>query len=173
MIRTAVLSDLPGIDASYRMHFRHEEEHGAFTLFREGVYPTAAVARDAIGRGALAAYESGGEILGSIICDGEQPEEYAAVAWPSGAPGDRVRVIHLLLVRPDAAGRGIGTALIAHAEETARREGCVALRLDTGMQNVPARSLYEKVGFRIASTGAMRIGGVIPHDEHLFFEKPL
>lgn len=111
MIRTAVLSDLSGIDASYRMHFRHEEEHDAFTLFREGVYPTAAIARDAIGRGALAVYESGNEILGSIICDGEQPEEYAA------------------------------------------------LRLDTGMQNVPARSLYEKVDFGLHRPGRCESAG--------------
>ena len=54
--------------------------------------------------------------------------------------------------------------------DEARKQGCKAVRLDTGAQNIPARSLYTKIGFHLAGTGSMAIGGVIPHDGHLFFE---
>ncbi|MDO4177485.1 MAG: GNAT family N-acetyltransferase [Bacillota bacterium] len=91
--------------------------------------------------------------------------------WPSKATDERVRVIHLLLVRPDAAGQGIGSALIAYVTDLAKQQNCSSIRLDTGAQNTPATALYIKQGYRLVSASSMKIGGVIPHDEHLFFEK--
>lgn len=40
MIRRAAASDLDGIEETYREHFAHERERGAYTIFQEGVYPT-------------------------------------------------------------------------------------------------------------------------------------
>lgn len=172
MIRRAVRSDIEGIEKSYQMHFNHEKEHHAYTMFREGVYPTGKVAEDAVDDGSMYVCEDeNGNILGSIIFDRKQPEEYGRIDWPCKADDEQTGVIHLLLVRPDAAGRGVGTSLLSYVTEIAEKLGCRVLRLDTGAQNTPAASLYQKLGFRLVSASSMKIGGVILHDKHLFFEK--
>lgn len=173
MIRKAVISDLDGIEAGYHEHFAYEREHGAYTVFREGVYPTRHDAERALQEGTLYVYEEAGAVLGSIILDTRQPEEYQNIDWPSGAAAEQVRVIHLLMVRPCAAGKGVGSALVRYAEEAARQGSCLAVRLDTGAQNTPAASLYQKLGFQLVMAASMKVGSIIAHSGHLFFEKKL
>lgn len=173
MIRPASIADIDAIEESYCEHFAHEKQYGAYTIFREGVYPTRAVAEKALQNTSLYVYEDGGVVLGSIILDEAQPEEYQKIDWSSRAPNGKVRVIHLLMVRPGAAGKGVGSALVNHAVETAKSQGCMAVRLDTGAQNVPAASLYQKLGFRLVSSSSMKVGGMLSHKDHLFFEKEI
>jgi ribosomal protein S18 acetylase RimI-like enzyme len=47
--------------------------------------------------------------------------------------------------------RGIGAALLRHAEAEARRLGCARMSLTTNITN-PAQHLYERSGFRIVDT---------------------
>ena len=58
-----------------------------------------------------------------------------------------------------------------YAIDIAKQHACAAVRLDTGEQNVPAASLYKKMGFQLVSTSQMKVGGMISHNRHLFFEK--
>lgn len=173
MIRPATVTDLDGIEETYREHFAHEKEYGAYTVFQEGVYPTRKEAEKALISDALFVYEENGSVMGSIIFDDIQPEEYKRIAWPSHAPDERIRVVHLLMVRPGTAGKGIGSALINYVTEMAVRQSCEAIRLDTGAQNIPAVSLYKKLGFQLAAASSMKVGGMISHESHLFFEKSL
>lgn len=173
MIRPAVMTDLDSIEQAYQEHFAHEQKYHAYTVFKEGIYPTRKEAERALLKEALYVYEENDIVLGSIILDGEQPEEYGKIDWPSHAEKECVNVIHLLMVRPCAAGKGIGSALVKYAEDIAKQRSCTAVRLDTGKQNIPAVSLYKKLGFRLAAVSSMKVGGMISHGEHLFFEKIL
>ena len=76
-----------------------------------------------------------------------------------------------LMVRPSAAGKGIGSSLVNYAVDIAKQCSCTAVRLDTGEQNIPAVSLYKKLGFQLVAALPMKVGGTILHNEHLFFEK--
>lgn len=171
MIRPAEITDLDSIEDAYHEHFVHERQHGAYTVFREGVYPTRKDAEKAFTENALFVYEENGSILGSIILNDVQPEEYKKIDWPSHAADNQVKVIHLLMVRPSAAGKGIGSALINFVSGLAKQQSCTAIRLDTGAQNTPAAALYKKLGFELAAASSMNVGGAISHKEHLFFEK--
>lgn len=173
MIRQAVFSDLKAIETTYHEHFEQEKRFGAYTVFQEGIYPTKKDAENALQRNALYVYEDEGAVLGSMILDGRQPDEYQAIHWPAQATADRVKVIHLLLVRPRAGGKGVGSALVRYAVRTAQNDSCLAVRLDTGEQNTPAVSLYTKLGFQLIASSSMKVGGAIEHKKHLFFEKPL
>lgn len=176
MIRQATAADLAAIEDAYNEHFDFEAAHPeqAFTVFKKGVYPTRRDAEKALAAGGLTVYEAeDGAILASLITSGQQPPEYANVTWQRALPDEDVLVINLLMVRPSAAGRRIGTAMLENIEEAARKVGKKALRLDTGSQNTRAVHLYEREGYKIVSSASMKVGGVVPHDGHLFFEKLL
>lgn len=171
MIRLTAITDLNSIEQTYHEHFAYEEQHGAYTIFQKGVYPTRKDAKKALSQNALFIYEENNEILGSLILNNTQPEEYKKIDWTRNAEDEKIKVIHLLMVRPCAAGKGIGSALVNFAVEMAKKQSCTAIRLDTGAQNKPAISLYKKMGFQLMASTSMKVGGVIPHEGHLFFEK--
>lgn len=173
MIRKAAFDDIELIEDTYNEHFKYETEHGAFTVFKKGVYPTGKDAEKAVAAGTLYVYEENNIIAGSMIADKVQPAEYAKIGWKETFSNDEVMVIHLLMVRPSSAGKGIATALVRYAMELARNSSCKALRLDTGSQNIPALSLYKKLGFQIAAAASMNVGNSIEHSGHLFLEKVL
>ena len=156
MIRKAILKDVNSIEDTYNEHFQYELNHTAFTVFKKGVYPTKDDAERAIYAGALFVYEENGTIVGSIIIDKVQPIEYATIPWKEKLSEDEVMVIHLLMVRPSMSGKGIASSLIKFATELAQKNSCRALRLDTGSQNIPALSLYQKNGFEKLDAQAKR-----------------
>lgn len=173
MIRKANSNDIELIVDTYNEHFMHEIKHGAFTVFKKGVYPTRKDAEKAINDGTLYVYEDNHNIAGSIIIDRVQPREYAEIDWEKVLKSDEVMVIHLLIVRPSMAGKGVASSLVKYAMELAGNNSCKALRLDTGEQNIPAVSLYKKLGFQIVATASMKVGNAIEHSRHLFLEKVL
>lgn len=173
MIRKGTLQDIDAVEAGYTELLLHEQEHGAYTVWKLGVYPTRETAEKGLEEGTLYVLEQDGQICGSMIMDQNQPAEYGNIKWKYPARPDEVIVIHLLCVRPSKAGRGVGRQLVQFAAEAGKAMGCRAVRLDTGRQNKPAVGLYTKLGFEIAGTSGMAIGGVIAHKDHLFLELSL
>ena len=173
MIRKATFNDIESIEDTYNEHFKYELEHGAFTIFKKDIYPTRKDAEKAIDVGTLYVYEENNSIAGSMIVDKVQPTEYTKIIWEQTFANDDVMVIHLLMVRPSKSGKGIATSLVKYAIELAGSNSCKAVRLDTGSQNIPALSLYKKLGFQIVATASMNVGNAIEHSGHLFLQKML
>lgn len=171
MIRKAALKDIDQVEKSYVELLTYEQEHTAYTVWKMGVYPTRETAEKSLADETLYVLEQDGEICASMIADQVQPQEYGKIKWNCSAQSQEVFVIHLLCVRPSKSGCGMGKAMVRFAEEEAKRRGLKAVRLDTGAQNTPAAALYRGLGFELAGTSSMAIGGVIAHDDHLFFEK--
>lgn len=170
MIRKAASEDIEQVENSYTEILLYEKEHGAYTVWQLGVYPTRSTAEKALSEASLYVMEQDGEVYASVIADNVQPEEYSQIDWKYQAEGDEVLVIHLLCVRPSKAGHGIGKDMVRFIIEQAKCMNCKTVRIDTGSQNKPAAALYTKLGFELAGTAAMSVGGLISHNNHLFFE---
>jgi ribosomal protein S18 acetylase RimI-like enzyme len=67
----------------------------------------------------------------------------------------------LIEVAPDYQGQGIGTALIREVISEAHQRG-LTVELQVLKANVPARQLYERIGFRITEEQAERYVMTIP-----------
>ena len=52
-----------------------------------------------------------------------------------------------MFVKPEARGRGIGEAILAHIEALARQDGFTRLVLETGANFDAARRVYERCAF--------------------------
>lgn len=72
-------------------------------------------------------------------------------------PEDGVLLVDNVAVRPGLHGKGIGRALLAYAEEEARRLGLPALRLYTNVKMTANIALYESLGY--VETGREGIEG--------------
>lgn len=170
MIRKAEQQDIDAVDAIYTEILLYEETHTKYTVFELGVYPTKQIAEKALAEGALFVMERDGVLCASIIANQVQSAEYQDVHWQCDAAPEDVMVIHLLCVSPTSAGQGVGTEMVQFIVNLAKEKRCRVVRLDTGSQNIPAVSLYQKLGFKIADTATMAIGGIISHKNHLFLE---
>ena len=113
-----------------------------------GIYPTREGLRDAAKAGTLYFAREDGLVVGAFVLNHQQAAGYERIPWRVDAPAERISVLHLLGVHPDARGKGVGKALLQTAEAVSRDHGDAAIRLDTLPHYVPARRLYEDFGFR-------------------------
>src|SRR5690606_31146863 len=70
---------------------------------------------------------------------------YVLVLFHAGAPLAR---LYSVAVAPAARGGGLGRQLVSAAEERARTNDCVALRLEVRRDNAAALALYHALGYR-------------------------
>jgi GNAT superfamily N-acetyltransferase len=76
----------------------------------------------------------GGNIVGGLHAD-------SAYDW---------LIVELLFVPEAMRGKGVGSSLLARAEQVARARGCVGIWLDTF--SFQARGFYERLGYRLFGT---------------------
>jgi len=74
----------------------------------------------------------------------------------STAEGGKAALFEDLVVLPEFRGKGIGTALLRHVIDAARKEGLTRVTLLTDGGNKRAQALYRKMGFVASTMTAMR-----------------
>jgi ribosomal protein S18 acetylase RimI-like enzyme len=125
---------------------------------RDVVAMTAAYAEDAMGNGGSLPAEVLERLVPALR---EHPTTVVLLAYLSGRAvgiatcflgfttfaARPLLNIHDLAVLPEHRRRGVGRALLAGAERSARRRGCVKLTLEVQERNVRARKVYEAAGF--------------------------
>jgi ribosomal protein S18 acetylase RimI-like enzyme len=124
--RLAAVSRLPWLPAA------------ATDRFAAGGCEEAVAAIGQPGHVVLIATDSSGRRLGFVHAHLDQ----------SVFTGERVGYISTVAVSASAAGAGAGRRLLQHAEQWARRQGCGVMTLEVFGQNVAARAVYAKLGYR-------------------------
>ena len=94
-----------------------------------------------------------------VAWDGGDPVGHAHVAWTGTKVG--VPEVQDLFVRPERRREGIATELTRAAERLAVGRGYERLSLGFGVDNVAARRLYGKLGYRDAGLPPERHLGTI------------
>lgn len=70
----------------------------------------------------------------------------------------KIAFVDTLLVGHQHRRKGVGAALLAHAEEVAKDEGCTKIWLDTN-EDWEAKKFYEKQGYEITGRHEKHIDG--------------
>ena len=147
MIRLATPADLSQAAEIYEEILDQEQQGPVYTNWQRGKYPTIDTARQAQEAGTLYVGEEDGVLWGVVNLNGLQLPEYDAIPWSIPAARDEVGVIHTLCIRPSCHGRGYARQMVAFCEEEARRKGKKVMRLDTYEGNLPANTMYPKLGY--------------------------
>ena len=148
MIRPATAADLNQVAAIYDEILDHEAATVSYTNWKKGSYPTRADAERALAAGTLFVGEGeDGQLYGCVNLNHIQPPEYASLPWSIPAREEEVLVIHTLCIPPSCAGRGHGKEFVRFAEEHGRSIGCKVIRLDTYEGNLPALTMYPRLGY--------------------------
>ena len=170
MIREANPADLNAIEQIYNA-IHTAEENGTMTIgWIRDVYPTRKTAEDSIQRGDMFVLEEDGEILGAAIINRTQVDVYSGAGWKHDT--DSVCVLHTLVIRPQAAGKGYGRAFVEFYEQWAKEHGLPELRLDTNARNTTDRSMYRKMGYQEIGVVPTTFNG-IPGVDLVLLEKNL
>lgn len=154
--RAATQEDIPAIAAIYDKILAAPNPTG----WEAGVYPTAKTAADAVACGDMFVLCQGEQVLAAARLNSEELPVYADAPWVDTRLPGGVLVIHTLVVDPAARGLGLARRFVSFYEEEARRLGCLNLRLDTNLGNIPARTLYKSQGFREAAVITAEFNGI-------------
>jgi GNAT superfamily N-acetyltransferase len=120
---------------------------------------TDRLARQERGGGVLLVAWLAGRPVGEVFLECEPATEPEVRRHLPGVP----RLDHLEVLGP-FWGRGIGTALIGAAEDTARQLGHERIALGVGLDNPRARRLYARLGYADWGQGTV-VGTWVEHPD--------
>ena len=143
----ATQNDYEAIIAFYNDVTERTPEMATYARWSKGKHPTVEGICAYIDEESMYLYKEEGNIIGAMAVTMYQGEDYHAIDWAEQVADDKVAVIHILAVNPDAQGKGIGSKMIREAIRLALNNGILAVRLDALASNTPAHRLYERLGF--------------------------
>lgn len=109
-------------------------------------YPDFASIANDLETETLFAFRENDAILGIVVLNETQDEEYDEISWLTDSTA-RNLVVHRLAVDPIHQGRGIARKLMDFAENYARHNQYDSIRLDTFSQNPRNQRFYGNRGY--------------------------
>lgn len=90
-----------------------------------------------------------------IACEGALPVGHVLVEWDASPPTvfPPYPILSDIAVHPGHQSRGIGSQLMAQAEDLAAQRAYRQVGLDVAVDNLRARALYERRGYRDSGLG--------------------
>ena len=146
-LELATQNNYDAIIAFYDDVTERTPEMAVYARWSKGKHPTVEGIKAYIVEGSMYLYREDKRIIGAMAVTMYQGEDYHAIEWTQQVPDDKVAVIHILAVSPDAQGKGFGSEMIREAIRLAQSKGMQAVRLDALASNTPAHKIYERLGF--------------------------
>ncbi len=147
IIEKAQARDIDGVEQLYNdiCDFLATKEYNPG--WRKGCYPTRREALYFLKDDALYVAKSEGKIVGSVALTHSSNAEAEESLQYLKTEQDDIFFIHDFVVHPDCHHQGIGTAMLAFAEQLGRQQGVKSVRLYVYEKNSVAISVYEKSGY--------------------------
>ena len=92
-------------------------------------------------------FDAGDLLLARASGSGAAPGPILGYNWLKVEPGSALGEIYVLGVHPEAAGAGLGRALMSAGLAHLRERGCTAVELFVEAESTPAVRLYRSLGF--------------------------
>ena len=168
--RQAVSGDMVAAQAAYRLIIDHLALTVDFPHWHTENHPAPEEVESWVQNGQLylAIHEASEKIAGVVVLNHDAPDAYDEASWAVDANPAEVLVVHALGVVPDFLRQGVARFLVDASLEVARQQACRAVRLDTYVENIPARELYAHYGFTDLGIHTLHYEGTSLNQFHLF-----
>ncbi|GGW24745.1 GNAT family N-acetyltransferase [Arenibacter certesii] len=144
MIRLAKESDIPAILKLTAACAKAMADNGIYQWNES--YPSQEAFGNDIQRGELFLLMENNHIVGTIVISTHMDQEYFSIPWST--PYHNNLYIHRLAVHPTHQKKGYGKLLMDYAENFARDNSAVSVRLDTFSKNERNNIFYKKRGYQ-------------------------
>ncbi len=144
MIRHAKISEIADIISLTKACTKMMEQNGIYQWNEH--YPSPFVFEHDISRNELYVLEKQNTIIGIIVISTKKDLEYETVKWLT--PNGGSYYIHRLAIDPKFQRQGYAHLLMDFAEDLARTNGIISIRLDTFSQNSGNQKFYESRGYQ-------------------------
>lgn len=164
----AKIEDLPQIEKLYADCIKALNQNEIYQW--DDKYPNREMYKVCIEDEELFLFIVNGKIVGSVVLDEFQSDEWSALDWEYNE-GSQL-VIHALAIDPASQGKGYGQKVLELCEEYAINLNYHVMRLDAFSENQVALKLYEKNGYR-------KVGIIVfdskpvNHQDYYCYEKKL
>lgn len=132
-------------------------------------YPPITLIEEDIRAGSLFSLLDNERLLGVIVLDAIQPQQYDAVDWQY--PNERCLIVHRLAIAVDQQRKGYAPKLMLFAEEYAQKNAYTAIRLDAYSINTGLLKFYRQLGYQ-STKETISLGAKWKHP-FVCFEKSL
>jgi ribosomal protein S18 acetylase RimI-like enzyme len=168
--RQAEPGDTAAAQAAYRQIIDHLAATVDFPHWHTENHPTPAEVAAWIEAGDLylALGDAREKIAGVVVLNHDAPDAYEEASWAIEGTPEQVLVVHALGVSPDFLRQGVARFLVDASLDVARAKGCRVVRLDTYVENTPARELYARYGFTDLGVHTLHYEGTDLNQFHLF-----
>ena len=129
-LELATQNDFDAIIAFYDDVTKNTSSIERYARWSKGKHPTVEGIKAYIDEGSMYQYRENDAIVGTMAITMYQGEDYHAIDWTHQVADDKVAVIHILAVSPDAQGKSIGSEMIREAIRLAHDNGMQAIRTE-------------------------------------------
>ena len=143
----AASDDLDTIRSIYWELLDSSEEYASILRWKKDIYPADEDWLSYIAKGEMHLIWDECNLIGAVALAKSQPEDYRKVRWTVDARDDEVAVAHLLAIRPQYQGQGIGSNLLSRCMKRYPTTEWIAETTE------PCVSFYGKHGFAAAAAG--------------------
>ncbi len=159
-IRKCRQSDMTRAGAFYDYVVKWLDGHVNYPEWIYRVYPSEAFVEERTKEESLflCVEEETDRIIGAFALGADPMENEKNAKWQQDLPEGTFLIVHALAVDPQYQGQGIGAEAVRFSEEYAKSEGYRALRSEIVLPNIPARKLFEKMGFLYADEIEQEVG---------------
>lgn len=157
-IRKAEQSDVKTAGEFYDKVVKYLVEHINYPKWKYGIYPSEASVKAAVDKGEQFVLEDCGKIVGAFVLNSDPQGRYSNGRWSKPLNEGEYFVIHALAVDFERRGEGLGKRSVEFCLGFAAAHGAGGVRLDVVPSNIPARKLYESLGFTYAGDADLERG---------------
>ncbi|MBQ7776874.1 MAG: GNAT family N-acetyltransferase [Lachnospiraceae bacterium] len=141
-------ADIVEVGAFYDKVVKHLCENINYPKWTYKEYPSEGSVREKTEAGCQFMCVEDGKVVGAFVLNADPQGKYENATWSRSLAEGEYMVCHALAADPQLQGKGIGSGMVAYCIEYAQKHGYKEIRLDVVPDNIPAKRLYEKCGFR-------------------------
>lgn len=144
MIRKATLKDIESILQITKACASFMKSQGIYQWNEH--YPNQSAFKNDVLRDELYVIENNSKVVGCIVISIVMDKEYLPVSWLTDNKNNIY--IHRLAIHPKHQGKGYAQTLMGFAEDYAKTNNFISIRLDTFSQNKRNQKFYELRGYK-------------------------